>query len=155
MVRHDEMSITKGVCDMRVQRSSVIGMLMVLILALGGCASTGDSTSDAKSTSETAAKSESSAKAEKATKTLDIPKNSPLAKVELGMTEQQVRQLLGEPVDIRGYPTGKNWIPFYFGGDTYRFDWIYRNVGKVIFGNTSRFSRATKVVDVIDNPNEP
>jgi len=139
---------------MRIQRISVIGLLMVFILALGGCASTGDSASGSESTSGSAASSDSTAKA-KPEKTLDIPKNSPLAKVELGMSEQQVRQLLGEPVDVRGYPTGKNWIPFYFGGDTYRFDWIYRNVGKVIFGNTSRFSRVTKVVDVIDNPNEP
>ncbi len=134
---------------MRLQRIFSFGLVLALAFVLGGCASTGDSSS------ESTAKSDSGGAAAPAAKVIDVPAGSPLSKVELGMSEQQIRNLLGEPADIRGYPTGKNWIPFYFGGDTYRFDWIYTNVGKVIFGNTSRFSRATKVVLVIHNPNEP
>ena len=70
------------------------------------------------------------------------------------MSEQQVRLAIGEPSDIRGYPTGKNWIPFYFGGDTYRQDWTYPGVGKVIFSNSSRWSRTMTVVDRVADPNQ-
>ena len=138
---------------MRLHRIIVVGLIFGLITLVAGCASTTDSSSSSSdsSSSGTAATPAKPTPTENIAK---VPKSSKLAKVELGMSDSQVRTLLGEPSNIRSYPTGKNWIPFYFGGDTYRFDWSYRNVGKVVFGNTSRFSRAIIVVDVIHNPDE-
>ena len=46
------------------------------------------------------------------------PPDSPLAKVKIGMTDAQVRKILGDPDNANGYMTGKSWIPFYFGTDT-------------------------------------
>ena len=41
-----------------------------------------------------------------------IPASSPLSKIELGMSEGQVREALGEPMRTNAYATGKAWIPF-------------------------------------------
>ena len=134
---------------MRLRRIVIVGSILGLTMALGGCASKTDSASSSKSTSESTATSKSTSKA--AAKTVPVLAGSSLSKVEIGMTDAEVRALLGEPASIRSYPTGKNWIPFYFGGDTYRFDWVYSKTGLVIFANTNRFSRSVEVVEVIHN----
>lgn len=79
---------------------------------------------------------------------------STLAKVERDMTEIDVRNLLGEPDGTDLYPTGKAWNPFYFGSDTYRLEWIYTNVGRVLFSR-SKHSGALRVIEVLYNPEEP
>jgi hypothetical protein len=137
---------------MRLRRTVIAGSILGLTMALGGCASKTDSASSSKSTSESTATSKSTSKA--AAKTVPVLAGFSLSKIEIGMTDAEVRALLGEPANIRSYPTGKNWIPFYFGADTYRFDWIYSKTGRVIFANTNRFSRSVKVVEVIHNPEE-
>ena len=136
---------------MRLRRIVIVGSILALTMALGGCASKTDSASSSKSTATPTPKSTSKA----AVKTVPVLAGSSLSKIEIGMTDAEVRALLGEPTDIRSYPTGKNWIPFYFGADTYRFDWIYSKTGRVIFANISRFSRSINVVEVIKNPEEP
>jgi hypothetical protein len=45
------------------------------------------------------------------------PASSPLAKVKVGMTKQEVGTILGMPTNQVSYSTGKAWIPFYFGDD--------------------------------------
>ena len=134
---------------MRLQRIIELGLIFGLALVLGGCATKGDP--------ETAPAEGSKAAAEEAPAAapVPIPASSPLAKIELGMSDIKVRKLLGEPSDGKSYPTGKNFIPFYFGGDTYRTEMIYMNVGRVILRNTSRFSRSMVVVEVIHNPSQP
>ncbi len=148
---------------MRLQRIVIAGLVVGLTMALGGCASKTDSASSSKSSSEstatatataTATSKSTSSTSTAAVKTVPGLAGSSLSKIEIGMTDAEVRALLGEPANIRSYPTGKNWIPFYFGGDTYRFDWIYSKTGRVIFANTNRFSRSIKVVEVIENPEE-
>lgn len=144
---------------MRLQRIVIAGLVVGLTMALGGCASKTDSASSSKSSSESTATATATSKSTSSTstaavKTVPVLAGSSLSKIEIGMTDAEVRALLGEPASIRSYPTGKNWIPFYFGGDTYRFDWIYSKTGRVIFANTNRFSRSIKVVEVIDNPEE-
>ena len=132
---------------MRLRRIMLIGLAFGLMIALGGCASmTGDSSSDTSS---------SDSSSTNAPPVVTVPASSRLAKIEIGMTEDQVIAKLGAPTNRRGYPTGKNWIPFYFGGDTHRMDYIYKGVGRVIFGNASRFSRVMNVVELLHNPQEP
>lgn len=135
----------------QIQGFALIGLIAGLALVIGGCASTGGG--------ETATADASSAEAAPAKKVepaaVPVPKGSKLAKIEIGMSEQQVRKAIGEPDDIRIYPTGKNWIPFYFGGDTMRADWSYTKVGKVVLSNSNRWARTMKVVELRPNPDEP
>ena len=79
--------------------------------------------------------------------------SSPLSKVEVGMNDFQVRKILGEPDNMNVYPTGKSWIPFYFGSDTTRTDWMYKGVGRVVFSR-NQYSGALKVIRVDYDPNE-
>ena len=127
----------------RTRRFILTGLIVGIAIALGGCASSGDK-AESKSTAAASEKTE-----------MPIPANSKLAKVEIGMSEQQVRKAIGEPDDARGYPTGKSWIPWYFGGDTYRVDWLYSGEGKVIFSNSNRWTRNVKVKEVHYDPNQP
>ncbi len=81
------------------------------------------------------------------------PPNSPLAKVEMGSSDVEVRKVMGDPDDANGYMTGKAWIPFYYGGDTHRTDWLYKGQGRVVFSR-NRWSGNLKVIRVIYNPND-
>ena len=131
-------------------RIIIVGLSLGLLVAAGGCSSTGgggsSSSGDSASSSSEPAQPEGMAA---------IPSGSKLTKVKLGMSPTEVEGVLGQGQVGRSYPTGKNWIPFYFGGDTYRTEWRYRKVGRVIFGNTSRWSPAMQVVDAVHNPDEP
>lgn len=109
----------------------------LLVAGVQGCASSGGDGGTA-STAETKA---------------PIPESSPLSKIEMGMTEIQVRKAIGDPDAVRNYMTGKAWIPFYFGGDAMRMDWIYADVGRVIF-TRNRWSGSTSVIDLLHNPDE-
>jgi outer membrane protein assembly factor BamE (lipoprotein component of BamABCDE complex) len=81
-----------------------------------------------------------------------VPDSSPLAKITIGMADTDVRKILGEPTTQRAYMTGKSWIPFYYGPDTSRTDYIYEGIGRVVFSR-SRYSGQLKVIDVAHDPN--
>jgi hypothetical protein len=76
-----------------------------------------------------------------------------LARIRTGMSDYDVRRILGRPDDSSAYLTGKAWIPFYYGTDTHRSDWMYRGVGRVIFSR-NRYSGALSVVQILHDPNE-
>jgi hypothetical protein len=111
-------------------------------LFLAACASGGGGDGSGDSSAPTA-KSEYS----------DAPAGSPLAKVELGMSDSEVRKLLGDPDDSNAYMTGKGFIPFYYGPDTHRSDWMYKGQGRVVFSR-NRWSGSMKVIRVMYNPSE-
>ena len=83
----------------------------------------------------------------------DPPAGSALAGIEVGMNDTQVRNALGNPDNSNAYMTGKAWIPFYYGPDTHRTDWMYRGQGRVVFSR-NRYSGGLKVIRVLYNPNE-
>jgi len=84
-----------------------------------------------------------------------IPADSPLAKVKLGMTAQEVSNVLGMPTNQVAYATGKAWIPFYFGDDARRTEWSYKGLGRVVFTGGNVFGGAGGHVERIDyDPNE-
>ena len=114
----------------------VLGVALALVLSVGGCSSTGGSGTTAEKV------------------VLPIPADSPLATVEVGMSDLDVRKIMGEPDDANMYMTGKAWIPFYYGPDTHRTDWKYSKTGRVVFSR-NRYSGALKVVRIIYNPEEP
>lgn len=81
------------------------------------------------------------------------PAGSELAKVEEGMDPVRVQSILGEPDHQHSYPTGKSWIPFYYGSDLTRTEWRYRGTGRVVFSH-NRWSGSLKVIRVLYNPDE-
>lgn len=82
-----------------------------------------------------------------------IPASSPLAKIEQGMTDSQVRAILGEPDGAHSYVTGKSWIPFYYGPDTSRMEWRYAGKGLITFSRNA-YSGSLKVVRVVYDPKQ-
>ena len=116
------------------------GLGLCLLLGTAGCTTVeGGGGSGGQTTSAPAAAS--------------VPAGSRLARIETGMTDLQVRKILGEPDNQSNYMTGKAWIPFYFGGDTHRSEWIYNRVGRVVF-TRNRWSGSLTVINRIHNPNE-
>jgi outer membrane protein assembly factor BamE (lipoprotein component of BamABCDE complex) len=81
------------------------------------------------------------------------PPGSPLSKVELGMNDAQVRNILGNPHNQNSYVTGKSWIPYYYGTDTSRTEWMYKGMGRVVYSR-NRYSGTLKVIRIIYNPDE-
>lgn len=123
-------------------RLLTIAMCGVLVLSVGGCAK--------RSPDERAAKHEA-----EASKYPPPPSNSPMAKIEPGMRENEVMKILGPPDDSHAYVTGKAFIPWYFGPDSTRFAAYYKGKGRVIFmgGNAWGGGRG-KVVRVEYDPSE-
>src|SRR6266853_1341475 len=49
-------------------------------------------------------------------------------------------KLIGVPDDSDTHITGRSFTPFYFGGDTQRYEAFYKNEGQLTYSNDSRFS---------------
>jgi hypothetical protein len=123
-------------------------ILLVVSVAWIGCASGGGGAGTAQD--DTAAQT---AKSNLPAGYSEPPAGSDLAKVQVGWSENQVRDLLGAPDDANAYMTGKQFNPFYFGGDTSRSDWMYKGKGRVVFSR-NRWSGTLKVIRVMYNPKE-
>ncbi len=80
-----------------------------------------------------------------------LPPGSPLAEIELGMSHEDVRRILGDPDDRINRLTAKAWIPFYTGPGVYLRDWIYEGEGRVVF---SLDDGSLEVLDVVYDPDE-
>lgn len=123
--------------------------IVAFALAIAGCAGGGGSGGG-----ETKAASAPAAPAKKAPpKGAAPPRGTKMAKVTLDMTPEQVRTIMGAPTGEGSYPTGKVWIPFYFGSDASRTEWKYKGQGRVVFSN-NRWSGSQKVVRIDYDPSE-
>jgi hypothetical protein len=80
------------------------------------------------------------------------PAGSKLAKVSNGMTDTDVRRILGEPDSSKAYQTGKAWIPYYYGGDTARTEYIYKGLGRITM-TRNRYTGGLSVIRVDYDPN--
>jgi hypothetical protein len=120
----------------------IVGTVLIGVVALGvgGCAK------------KSSAPASSSAAAEPAG--TPPPASSPLAKVKVGMGEQEVRDILGPPTSENEYVTGKAFVPFYYGPDRTRRGYFYKGMGRVVFAGGSGFNRTGKVSRVEYDPNE-
>ena len=130
-----------------MKRSAVLFASLVLVAGAYGCKTT--SSADSGSTKEAPAK-EAPAKSETAVKPApaNIPASSPLAKVKMGMQRAQVDDLIGQPTSSRVFPSGKAFIPFYYGPDTVRTGAFYKGLGRIVF------SGAHIVVEIEYDPTE-
>lgn len=62
---------------------------------------------------------------------------SKFTRLKIGMSATEVRSMLGEPSDQGVHPTGKAWIPFYFGSDKYRYETVYKGQGRLLFASSA------------------
>ncbi len=124
----------------------LVHLTLLLVLTVGwGCASF-------QKDGASAEKAEESAAAEKPKAGIaSVPDDSPLAKITIGMSDSDVRMALGEPSSQNAYMTGKGWIPFYYGPDTSRTDYVYDGIGRVVFSR-NQYSGQLKVIDVVHEP---
>ena len=122
-----------------MKRSAVLFAALILVAGAIGC-----------KTTEGTTKNEAPAKSEKATKKepANIPASSPLAKIKMGMQRSQVEDLIGQPTSTRVFPSGKSFIPFYYGPDTHRTGAFYKGLGRIVF------SGANIVVEIEYDPTE-
>ena len=63
----------------------------------------------------------------------NIPPGSKWARLQIGMHQSEVERVIGVSNNVRAYVTGKAFIPFYFGSDSARVEWIYRGYGSLAF----------------------
>ncbi|MBL4831058.1 MAG: outer membrane protein assembly factor BamE [Aliivibrio sp.] len=121
-------------------------ILSVVIVAstVVGCASTTNSSN-----------AETKTKSVETTTKVNIPEKSKFAKIEKGMSMNQVVELIGSPSDTTSYMTGKSFIPFYFGTDAARKEALYKGEGRIVFtGGTGFGFNKFKVYQIIYNPKE-
>jgi hypothetical protein len=82
--------------------------------------------------------------------------NSKFTKLQIGMGMKQVTDIVGQPTDQGAYVTGKAWIPFFFGSDRYRHEFIYKGVGRLIFAGPGGMDvNNGNLIWIIHNASEP
>ena len=81
---------------------------------------------------------------------------SKFPQLKIGMSMKQVTDIVGPPTDQGAYITGKAFIPFFFGSDTYRHELHYKGWGRLIFagGSLGNYSGGN-LIWIIHNANEP
>jgi hypothetical protein len=123
-------------------KKGFLGVLLVAFVScfLGGCAakSTQQST-DTQTTAQIIG---------------EIPSDSKFNKISLGMSMQQVSDLIGPPTDTKSYITGKTFIPFYFGSDGARIETLYKEEGRITFTGGAGFGGVYKVHRIEYDPSE-
>lgn len=110
--------------------STLLSLLAIAALA-SACASGGSSEAEAQA--------------------IPAPAGSPFSQIQLDMNDERVRAILGAPDDVNAYMTGKAFIPYYYGTDTARTDWLYRGQGRIVFSR-NRYTGSLKVIRVLYNP---
>lgn len=79
--------------------------------------------------------------------------DSRFTQLRIGMGMKQARDLVGEPNDEGAYITGKAFIPFYFGGDKFRYELAYKGQGRLIFAGKEG-GTGGNLIWVIHNAND-
>jgi len=81
-------------------------------------------------------------------------RGSKFAQLQIGMPMKQVMDIVGTPTDQGAYVTGKAFIPFFFGGDRYRHELVYKGQGRLIFAGSSGFDTNAHLIWIIHSANE-
>ena len=74
-------------------------------------------------------------------------------RLQIGMTLEQVKNLIGQPDKMDSRITGKQYQPFYFGGDTQRTEAFYKGEGQLTFSNTHPDNAPDTLIRILVNPN--
>lgn len=82
--------------------------------------------------------------------------NSQFTRLKIGMSEEEVFDLIGPPTDHGAYVTGKAWIPFYHGSDRVRSEAVYKGQGRLIFSSQAGWGSSGQYLTwIIHNSHEP
>jgi hypothetical protein len=122
----------------------LLGWIAILSLGvfLAGCHSGESTDSSAAPTTQAVAR--------------PIPPDSILAKIKVGMSQEEVFAKIGQPTSMDHYQTGKAFIPYHYSGsDDVRMGAHYKGIGLVTFGNDSAYTSGYSVVDITYDPNDP
>jgi hypothetical protein len=89
------------------------------------------------------------------------PAAAPAAKVvdfsliRVGMSQQEVNDLLGPPTGQSQRMTGKQWQPFNYGArDLQRMNYLYKGVGHIEFSLKSAYEGVFRVIAITPDPKE-
>ena len=89
------------------------------------------------------------------------PAAAPAAKVvdfgliRVGMSQQEVNDLIGPPNGQSQHMTGKQWQPFNYGArDLQRMNYLYKGVGHIEFSLKSAYEGVFRVITVVPDPKE-
>ena len=77
---------------------------------------------------------------------------SKFSKLEIGMSQTQVNDMIGSAKECGSYMTGKAWIPFHFGSDNSRQECNYKGQGRLIFSNQA--NGAAYLLKIVYDANE-
>ena len=77
---------------------------------------------------------------------------SKFSRLKIGMKLEQVEHLIGKPDDTNSRITGRQYQPFYFGGDTQRTEAFYKNEGQLTFSNIQHDSAVDTLIRITVNP---
>ena len=80
-----------------------------------------------------------------------IPANHAFAKITNGMSEVDVRKILGEPTNSKDYVSGKAWVPW--SSENSRQEWTYKGKGLITFSR-NKYSGSLKVIKVTYDPSK-
>lgn len=70
--------------------------------------------------------------------------NSGFAKLLIGMSDEEVNKLLGNPpTRSHYYESGKRWIPFYYGNDAIRMQVQFEGEGCLVYAAGNRFNKTS------------
>jgi len=115
--------------------------ILVALLLTAGCASTNKNQNASNAAPESRIQG-------------NIPATNPFSRIQIGMSQRQVHDILGQPTDSGNYQTGKAFIPFYFGNDMMRFEDLYKGMGKITYSGAGIGGVNLKVYSVIYDPSE-
>ena len=126
---------------MKILKIIAVGLFLGSLVA---CKTTGSNTAatepkkEVKTEKKAAKKEQSKPQGTKVIDGSNAPKGSKFSRIKLNMSAQQVYDIIGRPTDRKAYVTGKAWIPFYYGSDTSRQEYIYKGEGRLTIGGNGR-----------------
>lgn len=82
-------------------------------------------------------------------------KNSKFTQLQIGMTNEQVLRLIGDPTTEASQLTAKAYIPFFKVADRNRMMYVYKGQGRLVFsGGAYQNYKVGRLLYIIHNPNE-
>ena len=138
---------------------SCLAVMIIAVFLLTGCATTQTSGS-ATSTPSTTTNSSNGTRHVKGINGWEgeisgtPAKDSKFNNLQIGMSMKQVMDLIGLPTDRGSYITGKGFIPFYYGSDTRRTELVYKDQGRLVFAESSRYFDSENLIMIINNAQE-
>lgn len=73
---------------------------------------------------------------------------SKFGKLQIGMGQKEVTDLVGTPNDQQAHVTGKAWIPFYFGSGKFETYLYYKGQGRLLFAGNAGFSTGSALIGI-------